>query len=74
MRRAGALPVPADVERRVEERMQLAEEQISRRLGELEDCTRHVMELEERVDFAERLLTKYRDDQLRNRSLSHGTS
>jgi hypothetical protein len=57
--------VPADLERRLEERMQEAEEQIRRRLDELEDGSRQVVELEERVDFAERLLAKYRDDQVR---------
>lgn len=52
-----------ELERRVEERLQAAEEQVRRRLGELEDSSRQIMDLEERIDFAERLLTKYRDDQ-----------
>ena len=62
--RTDGTAIPAELERRVEERLQAAEEQIRRRLGEMEDGTRHVMELEERIDFAERLLTKHRDDQL----------
>jgi hypothetical protein len=62
----GGAPAPAELERRVEERLQAGEERIRRWLAEMEDGSRHVMELEERVDFAERLLTKYRDEQLRN--------
>lgn len=62
--RLEAAPGGAELERRIDERLEAAEEQFRRRLAELEDSGRQMMELEERIDFAERLLTKYRDDQL----------
>lgn len=37
-------------------------EEAERRLGEIEDLQRRVAELEGRVDFAERLLTKAREE------------
>lgn len=64
--RLEAAPGTAELERRVEERLGAAEEQLRRRLAELEDSTRQIMDLEERVDFTERLLTRYRDDQVAN--------
>jgi hypothetical protein len=61
-----AAALSANLERRLEERLQAAEEQIGRRLAEMEDGSRQVAELEERVDFAERLLARYRDDPAKN--------
>ncbi|MEX1998766.1 MAG: hypothetical protein WD934_03705 [Gemmatimonadales bacterium] len=40
------------------------EERIQRELGEIESNTRRVTDLEERLEFTERLLTKYRDNQI----------
>jgi hypothetical protein len=49
------------------ERTQLLED-LQMRVGELDQLTERVRELEERVDFAERLLAKQREDpRLRNR-------
>ena len=36
-------------------------EELRERMGELDDMSRRVAELEERVDFAERLLAKHRE-------------
>ena len=56
--------LPADrlLGRRASQR-DLAEmlEEVQRRLGELDDLRKRVGEVEERLDFAERLLTKQRE-------------
>jgi hypothetical protein len=60
---ARAAALPAEPDPRVEERLQAVDEQLRGLVSEIEDGTRRIVELHERVDFAERLLTRRRDEQ-----------
>ena len=60
--RAAALPGVAEIESLIEKRTQGLEERLRGQLGDGGD--RRIMELEERMEFMERLLTKVRDDQI----------
>lgn len=62
--RHAAITGGADVERRIEERLKEMEERFRAPLARLEDGGQQLMEIEERMDFLERLLTKVRDDQI----------
>jgi hypothetical protein len=57
-----AATLPAEADSRVESRLQMVEEQLRGLVAEMEDGTRQIMELQERLDFAERLLTRRRDE------------
>lgn len=54
----------AAVEQRIDERLKEIEERFRTPLARLEDGGQQLMEIEERMDFLERLLTKVRDDQV----------
>ena len=62
--RAAALPGVAEIERLIDSRLQNAEERFRSQLGDAQDSGRQIMELEERLEFMERLLTKVRDERL----------
>jgi len=63
--RAAALPGVAEIERLIEARLRSAEERFGGQLADAQDSGRQLMEMEERMEFMERLLTKVRDDQNR---------
>jgi len=52
------------IDHQMQQQLQEMEERFHRELSEIESNTRRVTDLEERLEFTERLLTKYRDNQI----------
>jgi hypothetical protein len=61
---AAAAGGSAELERQLETRMKAMEERFRGPIAQLEDGSRQLMEIEERMEFLERLLTKQRNEQL----------
>lgn len=60
--RAQALTGAVETQARVDEHLKAIEERFREPLARLDDGTRQMEEIEERMDFLERLMTKVRDD------------